>query len=390
MVAYRYLSTYLGGDNSKIAELKMRGVAWQRLRNGAGVMQGTIKLPPPVDEFNRSLAELYKSATDRGTTCIYVLRNNVPMGAYAVWTQDYDSATQEISVGGLELSSYFKRRIIEKTDGDMGLDDKVIYDGQPMYDTVSDMIQKVNEIGLILDIESGGPTLPTTIAAVPGGAPEIPGTGWRGVEAKWVGDVITEWANQDDGYDFRTDLVLSGGSFQRRFILRESLGNKADIVAKYGGLVAKAGGNVTSFKVSRRGDVRSNDVISVGATSISELGKRYNGRETIGAFVPTLQNIYQQNEETDTARLDAYAIAALAATKNHEVIELEVAAEDVDAQIGTFMPGDEFRFMVAPNSDAFFSAGLDTTVKTIGFKVTVPDTESKEMVSFQLEESPFG
>lgn len=388
MATYRYLATNLGPPFAKIAELHLSGVSWQRLLNGSGAFSGSLKLPPPVTDLNRNLCELYKLATDRATTCVYVLRDNVPMGAYIIWSQEYDSASQTISITGSELFSYARRRIVEDTTTMFELDERVVYDGVPMYDAVLDALAKINEVGLVLDIEDGGPALPSTIPAT-NTDPEIPGTIFRGVDAKNVADVITEWANQEDGFDFRTDLTMNGTVFERRFILRSSLGVSADITASFGGLVAKNAVNVTSFKVQRRGDVRANDVIAVGAASFPELGKRFSGRSINGSFVPTMQNIYQLNEETSTTRLDAYAQSAIDVVSSHEVIEVEVAADEIDAAIGTFLPGDSFRFLMPPNSDSWYVQGIDTIVRTIGFTVTPTDTEGREMIAFQLEESPF-
>jgi hypothetical protein len=369
---YRFVATHLGTPFTKIAELHVSGVSWQRLRNGAGVFRGSVKLPPPLTPEARTLCALYREATDRGTTCLYVIRDNVPMAAYAIWGQDYSSESQTISISGSELTSYLHRRIIESGDGD--LDTRVSYEGEPMYDAVTAMIGQVNDIGLTLDVASGGPALPVTTPATADGTPEVKGTGWRGTDGKVVGTAIDELANQDDGFDYRVDLVRDSGNMVRRFVLRPTFAGEVALVAKFGATGPR-------FHVRRRGDVRASDVIAVGASNGE---KRPYGRATGGSFTPPLQVVQQANDEADTGRLDAFAQAALNAAQADEILEVEVAAEDIDAQVGTFSPGDRCRFVVEAGRDPWFADGTDRTIDTIGYTVNVPDTGGRETIALQL------
>lgn len=369
---YRYLSVHLGAPFTKIAELPCAGVQWQRLRNGSGLFRGTVKLPPPTTPEARVRCALLKEATDRATTCIYVIRDNVPMAAYAVWGQDYSSGDQTISVSGSELPSYFHRRIIEAPDGN--LDTRVSYEGVPMYDAVVQMVGGVNDIGLTLDVTSGGPALPVTVPAA-GSTPEVEGTGWRGTDGKFVGVALDELANQDDAFDYRVDLVRSAsGGMERRFVLRPTFGDEVRLVAKFGATAPR-------FSVRRRGDVRATDVVAVGASNGE---KRPYGRAAGGATLPPLTAVKQSNDETDTGRLDAFAQAALNAAQADEVVEVEVSVDGIDAQLGTFGPGDKCRFMVPANRDPWFPQGVDRVIDTIGYTVAVPDTGGREAVTLQL------
>lgn len=369
---YRYISTFLGTPFAKIAELHIHSVQWQRLRNGAGLFRGQVKLPPPTSPQARTLADLYRLATDRATTCIYVIRDGVPMAAYAVWGQDYSSEDQTISVSGAELPSYWSRRIIEANDGD--LDTRVSYEGEPMYDAVVDMVSRVNDIGLSVDATTGGPALPVTVPAT-GDDPEVAGTGWRGTDGKVVATAIDELANQDDGFDYRCDLIRgAGGALLRRFVLRPTFGEQVTMTAKYGA-------NTSRFNVRRRGDVRANDSIALGGSSGA---KRPYGRATAGAFTPPLTTVTQTNDEGDTDRLDAFAQAALDAAQADEILEVELLVDGIDAQLGAFVPGDRCRFIVPAHRDPWFADGDDRVIATIGYTVTVPDTGGRETIALQL------
>jgi hypothetical protein len=369
VTTYRYLATRLGAPYSKIAELHLSGVEWQRLRNGAGTFRAALKLPPPMTEQARAQCLAYKQATDRATTCVYVIRDGTPMAAYAIWGQDYDSADQQISISGSELTSYFGRRYA----GDSAdLDTRVSYEGVPLFDAVSDLLGRVNDVGLTLDIPAGGSMLPVMIPAT-NDTPQVDGPGWKGTDAKVVRDVLDEWASQDNGFDYRVDLQMVGSQFSRILVLRPTLGERVGVIAKFGSTAPK-------FTVRRRGDVRANDTIAVGGT---DGPKRPYGRATSTAFAPVLQSVQQVNDEADTDRLDAAAQAALDAAQADEILEVDVTAA-TDSNPGAIFPGDHARFIVPPNRDPWFFAGLDVTIKTIGFTVRVPDAGGRETIGLQL------
>lgn len=369
---YRYISTQLGAPFAKIAELPLTGVSWQRLRNGAGTFQGAVKLPPPITDEARVRCALYRQATDQDTTCVYVLRDNVPVGAYAIGTQTYSSENQQISVNGAELSSYFRRRIIEDLSGDLDL--RVSFEGQPMYDAVAAMVGRINDIGLTLDVTPGGPALPVTVPAQENGTPEVAGTGWKGTDAKLVGEAIDELAAMDDGFDYRTDLTREGSMFARSFVLRPTLGEQVGMIAKYAA-------TLSGFTVRRR--TRTNDAIAIGG---SDGDKRPYGRATDITFTPPLTTVAQLNDEADTDRLDASAQAALDASRSGEVVEFEVIEDGVDAQIGALFPGDNCRIVIPKHKDPWYVNGLDTVVQTLGFTVKVPDSGGRETISLQIDE----
>jgi hypothetical protein len=373
---YRYIAAYLGAPYSKIAELHLTGVEWQRLRNGAGTFKGSLKLPPPGTEQARTICALYKGATEAAATCIYVVRDNVPQSAYAVWTQGYSSESQTISISGNELSSYFTRRIIEDLSGDLEV--RVSFEGQPMYDAVKDMVSRVNDIGLTLDVEAGGPILPVTVPATDDTS-EVAGTGWKGTDAKKVAEAIDELASQDDGFDYRTGLVKMGGEYGRVFVLRANFAEHVGVIGKYGA-------TCPSFSVNRRGDTRSNDAIAIGG---SDGDKRPYGRVTTGSFVPPMTTVIQNNDEADTDRLDAAAQAAIDASATGEVVSFELIEDGVDVEIGGFLPGDMARLLVPQHRDPWYPDGLDTTVKTLGFTVRVPDSGGRETVALQIDEGDF-
>lgn len=320
------------------------------------------------------LARLYKDATDRARTVIYVLRNNSPMGAYIVWDRTYDGDSQTYNIGGAELFSYFRRRLVEGNT----LVKPVVYSQVPTMEIAADLIGRTNDILMVLDYEGDTPAADKT---------------WKGTDSKWTGDAVLELANQADGFDFRTDLVLTdSGEFERRWVARPALG---DVV----GATAKWGATVPSMSVTQRGDIRSNEAVTLGSTVDEKIKMRPRGRypttvpnaghaveDEALEWLPRMQMVGQLNDEENTVRLFSYAQSLWNATVNHEVLAITMAATDVDTELGVLSPGDLVRFVLPKNVDPHFVDGIDTLIRTIGFEVSVPDTHGVEEITLLTDD----
>lgn len=363
---YRYLSTKLAAPYTRLADLPLTGVEWERLRNGSGAFRGTLKLPPPIGAEARLQAAQFKEATNRGTACIIVLRDGVPMGAWIVWDQTYDASTQSIAVGGAELFSYFRRRIVESITG---LTTPVSFENERIIDVATALVTGANDIGLVID----GPA-PGSVNAGP-----MVTKSWLGTDAKWIADAVNEMANQQDGFDYRCDVRLEN-DFKRVLVLRRVLGDRI-------GATAKFGSTVPQMSVARRGDVRTNDTIALGGSAGTDQD-RPTGRATSAAFVPKMQTVVQVSSEADPSRLSARADSVIRANENHEVISVDVSATDIDSQLGVLFPGDPVKLFVPPDIDPWFPDGISTLVRTIGFKVTVPDTGGRETIKLLVDDDP--
>lgn len=366
---YRYIFAHLGAPLTKIAEIPVYDVQYQRLLNAAGTFSGKIKMPVisrtiendnvVVDEENKVLANLYKEATDRGTTCVFILRDNTPMGCWIIWSRTYDIDTQTITLGGAELPSYWTRRIVEDSDD---IDNVIEFENTPMFDIASNLIGRINDIGLTLDIPSGqGPNISRI---------------FRGTDVKIVSDVIKEFSEQSDGFDYRIDIEIDGNTFNRILRVRSSLGNTIELTAKYAT-------NINGLTLDERGDLRANDYIVVGG---QEGPKRPFGRDTTFTFVPPLQSVESLSDIEDTDVLEGVAIASREAFENHQVIDVSLLP-NIDSLLGTYNPGDLLRLSVPPDVDPWFQGGVDQIIRTIGYEVSVPDTQGEESIGLVLEES---
>jgi hypothetical protein len=353
MAQYRYLGAQLAAPGAVIAELPLTGVTLERRLNAAGEFGASLKLPAPVDPDNRALAALWKEATDRATTCVYVLRDGVPLGCWIVWRQNYNTEDQIISISGAELSSYARRRNIEAAS----ITAPVVYTSLPVMAIAQALMMGINDIGLTFDVGTE--------------ATAIVSKSYLGTDDKKVGDAVLELANQIDGFDYRIDVRLGSGGFERVWTARAFLGGSTQLVAKYGA-------NVASLKVDRRGDLRANDALALGQGD--EVSRPF-ARASSGEWGPKMTSSISLGDEVAQPPLSAQADALLGASLNHEIIEVEIYASNLDAEIGTFHPGDVARLIVPANKDPWFPDGLDTSVRTLGYRLTIPDTGGVETIT---------
>jgi hypothetical protein len=367
--AYSYIAADLASPGTPIAELPLTGVSWGRMLNGAADFSGKLKLPPPTSPDVKLLLTLWREATDRATKCIYVVRDGVPLGCYIIWTQGYSSADQSISVKGAELFSYARRRPIEAASGDLTV--PVEFTNKRPVDIATALFVAAGNIDITYDL--GGGTGGTTISKI-----------YRGTDNRGLADEILELAAIDDGgFDFRTDVRLtSTGDFERVWIAREFLGGTTEIVAKYET-------NVATLGVTRRGDLRANDAIVLGPTKAGDSTTRETRRRSTTEWAPLMTVVEaHSNEDEPGSVLAERAAALLAASKDQELLEVSVVASAIDAQIGTFHPGDVMRLVVNPDADPFFHEGLDVSLRLLRYTVDVPDEgPGTEVVKLTLAES---
>ncbi len=369
MTTYRYLAADLAYPATPIAELPLTDVTWGRMLNGAAEFSGKLKLPPPTSPDVKLLLTLWREATDRATKCIYVIRDGVPLGSYIIWTQNYSSDGQSISVAGAEPFSYARRRIVEAASGVLTM--PLVYIDDRPVDIAVAIMTEVNGANLIYDVGAG--TGGTTVSKI-----------YRGTDNRSLADEVLELAAlEPGGFDFRTDVRLSpAGDIERVWIARQLLGGTTEIVAKYET-------NVASLGITRRGDLRANDAIVFGPTQAGDSSTRANKRHSSAEWAPTMSVVEaHSNEDEPGSVLDTRAAGLLAAHTNHELTEVSVVASAIDAQLGTFHPGDVMRLIVNPGADPFFHEGLDTSLRLLRYTVKVPDEGAgAEIITLTLGES---
>jgi hypothetical protein len=369
-VAYTYLAASSATGALIPPELPLTGVRWGRQLNGSGAITGRLQLPPPVNDDNRRLVEAYKDATDRFRRCIYVLRDGAPMGAYMIHERRYDIVTQSIDIRGYELGSYFDRRLY----GFAEPDHLTLMKFGPSVPV--QLVRNILAVGaataILLDLSAVEIPVSGTTVSYEG----------RLADGKRLAQIIADLAaaEGDLGFDWRVDLAGEGVDFQRRLIMAPHIGQNVGLIAKLtrpdgvGNLVA--GGIVEDSR-------RANFVAALGEGN-GDL--RATGEAFTNDWLPRVSTSITVNDEADPAVLDSRAASHLRAVRDMAIPTIALRSDQLDAQLGTFAPGDVGIISVEPDSDPWWPDGLWLEQRVISFDVEVPDEGDSEVVAFQFDD----
>ena len=163
-------------------------------------------------------------------------------------------------------------------------------------------------------------------------------------------------------------------------MLAPTVGHDVGLIAK----VRRPEGiaNVVSGSVTED-ERRANDILVLGK---GDAATRAAARSVGSAFHPAVQAVITMQDETSTAALQARGDAYLRSVENLAIIELELRADSLDAQLGTFNPGDVGLVTVESGADAYWPDGALLTQRIIKFDVTVPDGGDGETVKFSFDD----
>ena len=365
---YRYIGVQLGEPFNRIAELPLIEVSFERRRNSAGTF--SAKLPMPtisgggqaamLDAADVARAKAYKEGTEAGVTCIYVLRDNTPLGGWIVWEQSYDAGSQTISVSGSEFMSYFTRRTISDTNPAA----TVTLENMTSSRAARELLIAANDIGLVFD------DLDAVFGTV------VASRAWKGTDAKSVADTVKELADNSGGFEWYTSVRRVTGGYERYFFARETIGGQV-------GAVASLGRNVLTLTATVAGSKRVSDALALGGNTNDD--RPFGQASDPLALTPRLTGVLQFTDLADTNVLEAQAEADVAVNVYPEQLSIELIAQEGAVEIGAFNPGDLVRLQVSPGISPWWPEGIDRMHRAIGVTVSVPNTGGVEKVGIALE-----
>lgn len=368
-MAYTYLAADLATGELIPPELPFTGVKWGRRLNGAGRLSATLQMPPPVNADDRRLAAAYKNCTDRKRRVIYVLRDGAAMGAWLIHERSYDLTTQAITIAALELPSYWSSRLFGyAAPGHLTL--RQVGPDVP----IQVALDILTAIAPSMHLDLTGVTAPTS-------GPTVAYEG-RLADGKNIGSIIDDLSNAegDLGFDYRVDLAGAGNTFTRRLVMARHLGADVGLIAK---LTRPAGmGNIVAGGIVEDAR-RANFVAALGS---GDGATRATGEAVGSDWEPRCSTTITVQDETSTAVLDARAAAHLRLIEHMSLPEISLRSDQIDAQLGTFSPGDIGRVSIEADSDPWWPDGAWLTQRIIDFDVAVPDTGDSETVTFRFDD----
>lgn len=358
MATYTYFFADLLTD-AIVAELPLSGVKYERKLNASGSWGARV---PLGDDRLAGLDPV--AATIPGRSAVYIDRDGVIVFGGIVWTRRYsidDDGNGALDLAGLDLWSYFWRRLIRAT---------YAFDGVDQADVVAALISTAQA--------ATGGDLGVTVPAVATGILRQ-GT-YYGYELKIVAEAVEQMAARIDGFDFRLDLAWPGPS-KTLTIGYPRLGVEAFATD----LLFDLPGNVLHYEWPEDATRQTTEALAVGAGEGDDMLLASTPRADLladGWPLLEAQASYKDVRFLDT--LQEHADAEAEASGLPVTIPALTVRGDVDPVVGSYDVGDDARIVIV---DDRFPAGVDTYSRIIGFEVTPGDGDTLETVTLSLGEA---
>lgn len=361
---YRFVSvTTIGGH--LVGDVPLRDWRWGRMRNGAETISGHVVLPElSADPLSGARAAALVDALEPLRRCIVVERDGVPQAEFLIWTSDYDPETRTLSIGGAELWSYWRRRLIRWD---------AIFEQVDQHQIVRDLMARAQ-------MEPGG-NLGMAVEQHDSGVLRDR-TEWTADAAKNLGEAVEQLSEVQGGFDFSLDVVRSGDGYQR--VLRLGTPRRGRIGT---GLTWTLGHNLVALSGwPVDGSATANSWVGIGG-DVDEVPLRADATDegVLAAGWPLLEDVVTHKDVSVQATLDAHTAGALADARLPRALPKAVVNGAMMPAVGSWIAGDDARLIVEPGTDPRWPDGLDVTVRVAGWRVPDPGT-GPELVEVTFEQ----
>jgi hypothetical protein len=357
MATYRYLALETL-TRDRIAQLPLSNVRFGSILNGAGPLNSQLALP--VEEADRPIAALYKTATRSLVTALAVYRDNVPIWSGPMITPAYTSEERSIRVSAAEWWAIIRRRLI--TD-------------QKEW-TNTEQLDIVTQLLAYTQAKTGGALGITVPAATPSGV--LRTQTYNYFEHKNLAGAIEDLAALDNGFDFAIDLGTLADDLTLTFNLSYPRRGR---IAGDTGLVWSSGNNMISFEWPEDGSQTANAWYGIGAGEGESMLRSSAVRPDLWAGgYPLLEDSIILKDETVQSNLNARTRARLAAKGEPVALPPIKVRGDVAPIVGSYITGDEATFKIEAGFDPFFPDGAEFIRRIVGIDVEPSDAQGQEVV----------
>jgi hypothetical protein len=353
--------------SSKIlAEVPMSGVRFSKVLNDSGTFEGTLSL-------DKVLLRKGINGYDMTTpcrTCVYVLRDGVPLWGGIIWTRAYDSTSKKISIGAADFWSYYDHRKVIPVIT-WGVVNQFYLANQ-----VSQAIQQDQNVIArahiqLADLHVGGAigiTLDTSLSGI------LRDRVYPGFDLTDVGDALRKLANVLDGPDIMFDVSgdNAGNVIRQLRIGTPKLGQQGSTH------IWEYGGNIQSYRWPSDGTKMATRIFAVGdgiergmPIAVSEDESRY--------FLgwPMLEEEHGYSTVSAGNDLQAHADADQIAQRAPVVLPELVVRGDIPPVLGTYGPGDDARIII---QDEFHVDTLDVGMRIVRMEVSPSEAQGEKVV----------
>ena len=358
MAQYRYLFADLL-TNSILAELPLTSVTFSQQLNSVGTFSATLQL----SGINAAALNV-ANATIPARTAIYVDRDGTLIWGGVLWSREYSSTSQTITLNAREFESYFERRRITTDTAFFGTDQLTA--AQTIITNAQSAIN--GNIGVAVGSETSGVTIVRT---------------FYGYEYKTVLSAIQELSKSSTGFDFNI------------YVYYDSNGNPAKLLRlgyprygrKYSATsqsvpVFELPGNMVEYTWPEDGSIATNYLygIGAGANPGKLLTTAYDGSKIASGW-PLLEDQANYSDVSDPTLLANLTAGQVAITSYPPTtIKITVPAS-LDPVLGSYEVGDDARIRIL---DDRFTTQLDTIYRIVGFSVQAGENNQPELVTITV------
>lgn len=353
MTTYRYLFCDLL-TNQIVAELPLTGVTFTQQLNSAGTLSGSIQLaglPSASNAINATTPTKYG---------IYVDRDGVLVWGGIIWSRQYDSDNQHISLQVREFESYWERRRITSTQVFNNQDQLFI--AQQLVNTAN--AQTNGNIGVQVGTETSGILVSRTFYSY---------------ELKSLYSALLDLSRSQDGFDFHIQVAYDGAGIPAKTLMLEypMSGTRYSSSNPNAPFFEFPAGNIVSYSYPEDGSTTANKIYVAGAGS-NEGKLIYEATNSVKLSQgwPLLEDSANYSDITDTTLLSDLALGQVIAVSYPPVTLKIVAPPYVDPVLGSYRIGDDARVRII---DERFPNGLDEIYRIVALSVTVGENGPEQV-----------
>ena len=363
---YSYLTTDLLTDRD-VAEIPFQSEVMDQTMNGYGECRGSVDLR---DDALKGIDVKAALTPDSGRLrALYVLRDDVIVWGGIIWRATRTQSSRRVQVQAYEVGSYFDRRLVtEDVHGPLG---------------------RLAAARLLI----------STMQAEPNGSLRIRPTDtdsdgseihyklWR-ADLLTVGEALAQIAeNGEDPFDWRIDTQGDSDNRARYLRLGRPLLGRSAAQSR---LVFESPGNITEWtddldawsdSATQRWEVGAEMTPDDEDDTDDPLIVRVTDDAALDAGAPLVQTAGTDWSEEDNREALRLRARDYQAQRGFPVETFEVEVTGDDPEIGSYLPGDEARFIVRDDWHKPLSNGeasFDRVLRIYAMSIT-PDTDRVQL-----------
>ncbi|MFC6094728.1 hypothetical protein [Saccharothrix lopnurensis] len=359
--------------NLLLATVPLLDVQFSKVLNDTSSLQGT--LPLPLFNSLGQRREVFELTTP-AHTCVYAYRDNTPVWGGIIWTTDYDSEANAITIGAADWWSYLDHRKILPvlTGAAFSITDHI---GQLAVGYTAQYSAIARQLLALAQAHTGGDL---GIVATTGDYGSTHERTYPGYSMTPLGDQLRNLTENLNGPDLRFDVgpVDEQGRPTRRMLIgTPDLGAVDDHVWEWGG-------NLLRYKWPRDATKMRSRSFAIGEGS--DRATPIGAYEEPGLYAlgwPLLEDDTGYDRTTGSATLIDNAQADQQVLRLPVVLPTFVVNGAAYPTITEVSPGDRGRLLIRDDYHGY-QPGLDTTARVVQLEVT-PESETGEEIAITAE-----